>query len=158
MRQIHVWNRLQAEGLEPCGVIISIHTPGISSFGISNFPANLKEGWRDKLILCFEDGEPGTTPPQWLFNEIQAKRILEFADKHKDIEEWHIHCDAGFSRSVGVGIMLADMFRRSLSLHAAGTTEHANNWVMTVIKRIQWTEHFEDKEFWELAKRNTLRQ
>lgn len=156
MRQIHVWNRKQAEGLEPCGVIISIHTPGDN-------PANLQDGWQDKLILCFEDAEPHTVNEtveklNVLFSEAHAKAILEFAEKHKDIEEWHIHCDAGFSRSVGVGIMLADMFRRSLSLHAAGTTEHANNWVMTVIKRIKWTEHFLDsKDVWELAKRNTLR-
>lgn len=154
MRQIHVWNRVQAESLDPSGVIISIHSPE----GITNFPAELQDGWQDRLTLCFEDAEPGEPDNPAIFNEQHAKDILEFAEKHKDIEEWHIHCDAGFSRSVAVGIMLADMFRRSLSLHAAGTTEHANNWVMTVIKRIKWTAHFLDSlDIWEKAKRSTLR-
>jgi predicted protein tyrosine phosphatase len=154
MRSVHVWNRLQAEGLEPCGVIISIHSPE----GITNFPANLREGWQGRLTLCFEDAEPGEPDSPRVFADHHAQAILEFCNRHKDIEEWHIHCDAGFSRSVAVGIMLADMFRRELTLHAVGTTEHANNWVMTVIKRLQWQAHFNDAEFWEIAKRKTLKE
>lgn len=155
LKEIHVWNREQAEALEPSGVIISIYAPQ----GRTNFPANLREGWQDRLTLCFEDAEPHTNcDNSQLFNEDMAKQVIAFAEKHVNVMEWHIHCDAGMSRSVGVGVMLADMFRRELSLHAVGTTQHANNYVMTVIKRMQWVDHFRDsQDVWEIAKRNTLR-
>lgn len=145
---IHVWNRSQIEAIEgPVnGVVISIWTPG-------DKPANLK-GWDHILRVCFEDSEPDLGGE--CFTTEQAQAILEFVERHLDKDEWHIHCDAGFSRSVGVAIMLGDLFRRSLCLHAAGTTEHANNWVMTVIKRLQWESHFRDSdEIWELARKAT---
>lgn len=141
MLPIHVWNRKQAEELEPepGHVMISISTPGP---GKGCEPAKLREGWHDILRLEFGDclpNEPGAE--RFLMTETQAKEVYDFAMRHSD-RIIHVHCDAGFSRSVGCAIALVNLLDRQIKLHAIEHSGMANSHVSGLIHRIAWGDHF----------------
>jgi predicted protein tyrosine phosphatase len=133
--QVDVYNRVQAESLEPTEgtVIISISTPG--------YPATLKEGWEDVLRLEFHDvvkipkGMPEVKP----FTSDHVDAIHEFVDKHVAAsKDFAVHCDAGVSRSVAVGVFLNEIHGGDLNLHAISTTAAANSRVSRGLFRRYW--------------------
>lgn len=130
---VHVWNREQAQKLIPREkeVIISISQPGE--------PANLRDGWMDILKLEFSDytsEEIGKNELNsvTLFTEDMAKQIWNFVNKYEKFV-FHVHCDAGISRSVAVGLIIADVFGVELKLHAIDTSALANSLVTRLLKR-----------------------
>lgn len=92
--------RLMAEAFEPQkgAVCISITNP-------SQSPARLAEGWHDVLRLGFHDTDReggGFTA----MSIDHARQVLAFMVKHRAAPVT-VHCEAGASRSVGVGVFLA---------------------------------------------------
>lgn len=144
LRRVDVHSRKQAEALEPKGnqAIISITAPGKA--------ANLKPGWRAILRLEFHD-----ITEQWevdregltMFSEAHADSIrnfmtlIETASNLQD-SDIVVHCDAGVSRSVAVGVYLRDVHACELHLHATPNPSFANQTVLRTLMRKHWEEHF----------------
>lgn len=93
-------------------VAICIYSSGT---GELDTPPRLKDGWKDRLFLRFDDIDPSTpkdvieTYDLKLFDKEQATKILSFileTDPNKVI----INCDAGISRSVAVKLALEQIF------------------------------------------------
>jgi predicted protein tyrosine phosphatase len=101
--------RLMAESMAPPpgNVCISITNPRQS-------PARLHEGWADVLRLGFHDTDRNLGNYIGMSRD-QAREVLEFARKHAAAPVM-VHCEAGASRSVGVGAFLAAWRRESLKL------------------------------------------
>jgi predicted protein tyrosine phosphatase len=131
--RVDVYNRGQAVDLEPVEgtVMISISAPGN--------PADLKEGWEDVLRLEFDDvvKVPQNMPEIRAFCQTHIDAIHEFVDKHWT-GNFAIHCDAGVSRSVAVGVFLRDIHEADLHLHAISTTAAANSRVHSGLVRKYW--------------------
>jgi len=135
-QRVHVWSRKQIEELEtpPAhdATLISITTPG-------GPPYDNRHGWRRVLRLSFGDvtktplPTESVDPRERLFTWEQAIDVLEFAGQNLHCE-WHVHCDAGVSRSVGVGRFLAEHFGRVLKLHATHTDLFANPYVLRMLR------------------------
>ena len=140
--KVDVYNRAQAVGLEPVEgtVMISISGP--------DDPADLKEGWEDVLRLEFHDvvkiprGIPDIKP----FHRSHVDAIHEFVEKHVEAgKDFAIHCDAGVSRSVAVGVFLEDVHGGDLTMHAIHTTIGANSRVTRGLMRKYWDERLGDE-------------
>ena len=142
--QVDVYNREQAESLEPTEgtVIISISTPDL--------PANLKDGWEDVLRLEFHDvvkiprGMPEVVP----FTNDHITAIYEFVDKHvADSKDFAVHCDAGWSRSTAVGMYLNEVYGGDINLHAVGSDfDKANSRVHRGLMRRYWQARLDSGE------------
>lgn len=147
--KIQVWNRQQAENLVSTDVIISINGVGAGE----PVRASLRDTWRDVLFLEFDDAddedqkrilwqrEAGQdVKPLTLFTHAQAELILEFVKKHQAVKNIHVHCLAGVSRSVAVGLCIAERFGRELHLNSphGQTIEGANTRVCRVFNRLRW--------------------
>lgn len=84
-------------------ILISIRTPGQEYYKPMDNKNRL-----DMLTLIFHDVDVAHDGMRSLFNEAQAKRILDFVNKWKDrIDEIVVNCNAGFSRSPGVAAALS---------------------------------------------------
>lgn len=94
-------------------VCISIGDPDLP-------PAKLQPGWRDVLVLQFDDLDievpPGTLctsnvseegRPVVPIAEEHAAQIVAFARKHRRARRIVVHCEAGASRSVSTAIALS---------------------------------------------------
>lgn len=138
---VHVWSRKQVEAMGPLpllpvpagAVLISIYTPGREAF-------ENRGRWRRVLRLAFGDvtpeglaHEPEGSPHAVLFNWEQARLIIDFAEQNLHCD-WHIHCDAGKSRSVGVGCYLANRYQRELKIHSTPSDEFRNLHVIRVLR------------------------
>jgi predicted protein tyrosine phosphatase len=136
-----VWNREQACRLKGAdgSVLISISCPGD--------PAPLMPGWAPERVLRLEfddvshehegmvvSGSMGERAIR-RFRSGHAKAILEFATKHRE-RTIHVHCDAGVSRSVAVGVALSEWLEKSLVLKATHSTGLANGWVLSSMRRL----------------------
>ncbi len=137
-----VYSRGQAEVLEPTEgtVMISISAPGN--------PADLKEGWEDVLRLEFDDvvKVPKNMPEIRAFCTTHIDAIHEFVDRHvADGKDFAVHCDAGVSRSVAVGVFLNDIHGGDLNLHAINTTAAANSRVHRGLMRKYWKDQLDAK-------------
>ncbi len=135
--KVDVYNREQAVDLEPTEgtVMISISSPGD--------PADLKEGWEDVLRLEFHDVVkiPKNMPEIRAFCTTHVDAIHDFIEKHiEDGKDFAVHCDAGVSRSVAVGVFLEDVHGGDLELHAIHTTVGANSRVKRGLMKKYWTE------------------
>jgi predicted protein tyrosine phosphatase len=135
--RVDVYNREQAVGLEPVAgtVVISISSPGDQ--------APLKEGWEDILRLEFHDVVkiPKNMPEIRAFCTTHVDAVHEFVDKHVAAgKNFAVHCDAGVSRSVAVGVFLEDVHGGDLHLHAISTTAAANSRVSRGLFRKYWTQ------------------
>jgi predicted protein tyrosine phosphatase len=135
--RVDVYNREQAEGLEPVEgtVVISISGPGDQ--------ATLKEGWEDILRLEFHDvvKVPKNMPEIKPFHTTHVDAIHEFVEKHIEAgKDFAIHCDAGVSRSVAVGVFMEDVHGGDLKLHAIHTTAAANSRVKRGLMKKYWME------------------
>lgn len=112
-------------------VCVSIHSS-------SGEPARLRDGFRDVLVLEFDDLTddelPTTLPNAKLFSREQGRALLDFMRQHEDAH-WLIHCDAGVSRSAAVARFVA----ANLGVEAVGTeirdTGLANGRVLRVLGR-----------------------
>jgi predicted protein tyrosine phosphatase len=102
--------RLMAEEVNPPAghVCISITNPRQS-------PARLQAGWEDVLRLGFHDTDRTYGNTYIAMSFTQAKEIVNFALKHRKASVT-VHCEAGASRSVGVGAFLAAWRREQLEL------------------------------------------
>jgi len=135
--KVDVYNRGQAEDLEPVEgtVMISISAPGDQ--------ASLKEGWEDILRLEFHDVVeiPDDIPDVEPFDTGHVDAIHEFVEKHIEAgKDFVIHCDAGVSRSVAVGVFMEDVHGADLELHAIHTTDAANSRVKRGLMKKYWME------------------
>lgn len=139
--RVDVFNREQAEVREPTPgtVIISISSPGC--------PANLKDGWEDVLRLEFHDVvKPVTGIPELvLFSVAHVEQIHDFVEHNLD-KDFVVHCDAGVSRSVAVGVFLRDVYDAELHTHAIHTTDGANSRVLRGLKRKHWQKQLTPEE------------
>lgn len=139
MPQVDVHNREQAESLEPIEgtVVISISGPGR--------PAHLKDGWEDVLHLEFDDVvKPHSAVPDLvLFSQTHVDKVHAFVEKHVEAgKDFVIHCDAGVSRSVAVGMYVNEVYGGDLNLHAIHTTAAANSRVHRGLVRKHWASRF----------------
>lgn len=100
--------RLMAEAIvpPPGHVCISITNP-------SQSPARL-EGWEDVLRLGFHDTDR-TGGGFTTMTLAHAREVLDFAVNHREAH-LTVHCEAGASRSVGVGAFLAAWRQEPLQL------------------------------------------
>jgi predicted protein tyrosine phosphatase len=132
--QVDVYSRQQAVELAPVEgtVVISISTPGFEL-------ASLQEGWKSILRLqfhdCTEDNASALTP----FNDVMAAIVHEFIQVHLG-KDFMIHCDAGVSRSVAIGLFLREIFEAELTTHAIHTTVAYNSLVHRMLMRKYWEE------------------
>lgn len=143
--QIDVYSRQQILKLDPQPdtAVISISGP------CDEVP--FKEGWGPMLRLEFHDvviprdEMPVMVDPNFgrvvLFDEEMAERIDAFAWEHKD-KNFAVHCAAGVSRSVAVGMFLKEIFEGDLHLHAIHTTAAANSLVHRILMRKYWENQF----------------
>lgn len=112
-------------------VMISISGP--------NKPAQLSGTWLDVLRLEFDDishGDAVKNHYQW-FDHGQAEEIIDFANQYK-CNHFLVHCDAGFSRSIAVGMWLKRFFDEQgfdccLKTHAIGHNQFANGHVISTL-------------------------
>jgi len=100
MKKVTVLSRINAKTLSfkkiPDCIIISINTNGIKNFFAKN------ENIKDILFLTFDDVEVDSKTEKCM-TEVQAKEVVNFINKWDNIDNIIVHCDAGISRSSGVG-------------------------------------------------------
>ena len=134
MKGIHVYSRKQMLELEPRpAVVISIAKPGER--------INLDK-WENVHYFDFDDieeREAALDPMLRPFTMDMAREIVQIMEDHKaqDID-FIVHCAAGVSRSMAVGVFIAEETRRDLATHAIGTTEFANGLVLRLLHRVVW--------------------
>ncbi len=101
-------------------VIVSIVSPEYPEYDI---PYNSK--CKDILYLRFHDtdNEKNVKGSIYEVEELKVisdndiKQLLEFADKHKDITDWIVNCEAGMSRSAGVAMALSEIMNNTKTPH-----------------------------------------
>jgi len=138
-----ILNREQGEHCpvtEGC-VAISISTPG-------DQPASLQEGWEAVLRMQFHDvNQPHADIPNLvLFDDDFAKQVHEFITAHLG-KDFMIHCDAGVSRSMAIGVFLRDVCGYELQVVSNNPSDHnafanmfANSLVVRKLKESIWRE------------------
>lgn len=89
------------------------------------------EGYADILRLGFHDTDQVGGNFTVMSRE-HALAVLEFGEKHKDAPLM-VHCEAGASRSVGIGLFLAAWLNRPLLLTATDVLE-PNPWVVNQLR------------------------
>jgi len=111
--KIHIYDRASIESLEPyenSHIIISITTP-------DDEEADIKIGNSCKGICRFVFSDMCTLYPDENlrpFSEEDANKAWKFILQHsKDIDLIIVHCDAGISRSPGMGAAIAKVFNGS---------------------------------------------
>lgn len=134
-REIHVYSRQQVVGRQADSqvAVISISQPGDR--------LAWSPGWAGLLQLEFWDlaGPAAAYPDAVLFDEEMARQVREFADQHRE-RNFLVHCDAGISRSVAVGLWLRDYLEAQLFTHAIHTTQAANPLVLRLLNAPLWEE------------------
>lgn len=144
---VDVFNREQAEGYDPQQArVVDLTPPAIISISCPDEPANLKYGWSEVLRLEFHDISMSW---EWEQDRLvpmsheQAQKVVDFAIRHAH-RNLFVHCDAGVSRSVAVGLFLSEWQERILNLHAVNTTEFYNPWVSRLLNRVLWREVYKE--------------
>jgi predicted protein tyrosine phosphatase len=105
-------------------IVISIH----SSF---DEPARLQDGWKDKLVLGFDNVE-AITHRFVRFGRTDAEAVITFLQNH-DQSARHVlvHCDEGTSRSPAIARFVAETYGLSLP-----TLKTHNRWVYEALGRV----------------------
>lgn len=88
----------------------------ISIYSSKDVPADIKCA-ESTLSLCFDDVSWYDIPDTVPFSRDQARDILDFVKCHYDANILLIHCDAGVSRSPGVGVAISELFTDDKSLY-----------------------------------------
>lgn len=144
MRKIQVFNRQQAIELapDPETVVISITDPGDI--------APLRTGWGSILRLQFHDAveedELRGLEELTMFDDAHVSQIVEFIEKNRDRQSFMVHCAAGISRSVAVGMFIRDCIGGELRLHAAPSETYANGRILRLLHRTLWFTREEEEE------------
>lgn len=136
MKFIDVFNRTQAQ----------IHAGNLLTVMISiagpNRQADFKGQWHDILRVEFDDimSKGESTIEFALFNERHAAQIIDFVEKNIEFN-FAVHCDAGFSRSIAVGVWIRNFLESkeipcSMHTHAIGHTEFANGFVLSTLNHV----------------------
>jgi predicted protein tyrosine phosphatase len=68
---------------------------------------------------------------------MHVREVENFVFAHKD-KDFVVHCDAGVSRSVAVGMYLRTLFEAELTTHAIHTTRAYNSLVHRMLMRRWW--------------------
>ena len=125
---------------EPGVCIIYCQTPPTtwSEGTLSEIPA----GWGDYLVLEFHDVIQKSSPEVVVFDAEMADKIVRFVEwANNRNRPFVIHCDAGQSRSVAIGIWLSQYHDHDeetpLRLHAA---PHAGSFNSTVLRELRRAE------------------
>lgn len=132
---VEVYSRVQACALDsdPNAVMISVSAP--------NDPAPLKDGWGEIHRLEFHDiverEEGHGIPSLTLFDEEMADKLWSLIDNING-RRVVVHCDAGISRSVAIGMVIADWAGCELKLHATLTSQFANVRILRLMHRRFW--------------------
>lgn len=135
-QQVDVYNREQVletakqEGC-PSTAVISISNPGAQLEWVS-------PQWAGLLQLSFFD-YTHPVPEKTVFDEDMSQQVKAFVEEHKE-HAFLIHCDAGISRSVAIGVWISETLGIPLYTHAIHTTMAANSLVLQLLRRTQWEE------------------
>jgi hypothetical protein len=148
-KRVQVFSRRMIdEGIGRGGVLISIIQPegwgAIPNRADDDNQHPVKtEHWRKVLTLRFVDSTPAEISKDFgmfLFTEEQADQVWAFIKDVQPEETINIHCTAGVSRSVAVGVVVSEVLERSLIVHTGVGTRFANPHVLALLKRKQWNE------------------
>lgn len=73
-----------------------------------------------------------------VFSREQAQQILEFSNKHKDVETIYVHCLAGRSRSGAVGTFINDVYGSQTfqQFLQTNTTVSPNYYILALLRRV----------------------
>jgi predicted protein tyrosine phosphatase len=142
---------------DPDVCVISCQTPP-TSWGEGTL-SGIPNGWGDSLVLEFHDVLQQSSPEMVVFDAKMADRVVRFVEGCLG-SRFVIHCDAGQSRSVAIGLWLSQYrdFKRPdpLRLHAFAHTGSYNSAVLNELRRAEnryW--YGEDYTFPEEEKRKT---
>lgn len=74
-----------------------------------------------------------------LFTVEQAKRVIEFIEKNKNVETLFVHCLAGRSRSGAVGLFINDIYGEQTYFEFANSnpTINPNYYIVALLRRVQ---------------------
>lgn len=106
-------------------------------------------GWKDTLKLCFADYDIATFgcdeillvgKESLMFSDDQALQAVEFIQRNLG-SDFHVHCDAGVSRSAAFGFFIANQFGYRFQSHTGFGFKHHNAYV-----RQQLEKAIEDQE------------
>lgn len=127
--QVYSRRRCLAHNPLPNEVLISIQTPQ------RRYKIDRPQQFKAVLNLDFED--TNNVKHKLSFSRKQAQRTYQFirAALHGK-KDFVIHCDAGISRSVAIGLFLADVFDADVTYHRTKTATHANWHVYNSLVRI----------------------
>jgi predicted protein tyrosine phosphatase len=73
-----------------------------------------------------------------VFSREQAQQILDFVNKHKDVETFYVHCLAGRSRSGAVGTFINDIYGSQTfeQFLQSNTTVSPNYYILALLRRV----------------------
>lgn len=92
-----------------------------------------QNGWLDFIRFRFDD-ITREYENLVLFSEEMAEQLYDFLLFHMN-DRIIIHCDAGISRSVAIGVFLRDNFNRNILIDC-GTDMFANSLVSSLLRRV----------------------
>lgn len=131
--------------------MISIHSSPLEGLESIATRPKLSSKFDAVLFLHFDDveeeeywrylwrKEAGQNPrPMALFTEDMASDIFDFVEMHQHVKVINVHCDAGVSRSVAVGLVIAEEHGWELETKAVGTIDCANGRVKRVMHKQLW--------------------
>jgi len=140
MRTIDVYNRKQFGLLapDPDVCVISCQTPP-TTWGEGTL-SEIPNGWGDTLVLEFHDVLQQSSPEMVVFDAKMADRVVDFVEKGG--RRFVVHCDAGQSRSVAIGLWLSQYHdydeETPMRLHAA---PHMGGYNSTVLRELRQAEN-----------------
>lgn len=131
--------RIAAQKLEPndSTAMISIRDEG--------YPTRLKEGWKNLLVLEFDDIDPQEVKDVYTnassiltqftpFSDFDAGCIKSFVEGlPKDIDTIYVHCHAGRSRSPAIAQVIAERF---ITTSTGSTKINPNKFVYNKLKEV----------------------
>jgi predicted protein tyrosine phosphatase len=143
MRTIDVYNREQFRMLvpDPDVCVISCQTPP-TTWGEGTL-SEIPTGWGDSLVLEFHDVLQQSSPEMVVFDANMADRVVRFVEWSNNRNcSFVIHCDAGQSRSVAIGLWLSQYHdyeeETPMRFHAA---PHAGGYNSTVLRELRRAEN-----------------
>ena len=147
MRTIDVYNREQFGMLAPASdvCVISCQTPP-TTWGEGTL-SEIPTGWGESLVLKFHDVLQQSSPEMVVFDAKMADKLVRFVEwSNNRNRAFAIHCDAGQSRSVAIGLWLSQYSvdldakeeQHPLYLHAA---PHAGSYNSTVLNELRRAEN-----------------
>jgi len=102
----------------------------------------IDERWTQSIVLEFHDILPDDTVdrPYTLFSKEMASELFDFISsrvKRGNEHSFLVHCDAGMSRSVAVGMFIKEYYNYFLHLEVAQDCSAYNVHVFNLLRR-QW--------------------